>query len=190
MAKIKGKGVVISDIEIHRESSPTPPKLQIGIVINEPSKHQTNLRSSIHESEQLRKKDFGERIDIRSKLVLPYKDQSPTYLVLLIITTRALNRIKAAGEQTILEERKLSTNGVLRWVQEFYASYKEALPKKRNGIVGKPWMRLRSMPTSVSSLAEHRSTSSAIVGAIVEDVGDDEVKERVKDFDDEKTYED
>uniref|UniRef100_M1DC52 Integrase core domain containing protein n=1 Tax=Solanum tuberosum TaxID=4113 RepID=M1DC52_SOLTU len=53
------------------------------------------------------------RMDIRSKLVQPSPTQAPTSRVLPILPPRSLNRLKAAGEHTILEEKWIFIDNVL-----------------------------------------------------------------------------
>ncbi|KAK4709898.1 hypothetical protein R3W88_004411 [Solanum pinnatisectum] len=137
--------------------------------INEPSEaprrqYTTPPQSSTQKRVQHIQGVVRKRTEIKSKLVQPSSTQAPASRVFLVITPRALDRPKASGERTILEERRLSIDGVVTdyptiwdtiqfhkfkgftkprnpyipsWVREFYTAYDQALPKKRKGTIWK-----------------------------------------------------
>lgn len=121
MARTKGNQVVSSDTESDRESSLFPPhpplKKWKGISINEPLEiicaQRTNAQAPTSGGKKVRKHITTKHVNIRSKLVSPPQDPNHASHFLLIITPRAFNRLKAEGEQTILEECRLSTDGVM-----------------------------------------------------------------------------
>uniref|UniRef100_M1DRM5 Uncharacterized protein n=1 Tax=Solanum tuberosum TaxID=4113 RepID=M1DRM5_SOLTU len=120
MAKTKRKQAVTSDTESDRESPllPLMLKKKKGIVIHEQSEaprqsQPTTQHASTYAVVQPIKGGCKKRMDIRSKLVQPSPTQAPTSRALPILPPRSLNRLKAAGEHTILEDKWIIIDDVL-----------------------------------------------------------------------------
>ncbi|KAH0646431.1 hypothetical protein KY285_034356 [Solanum tuberosum] len=96
---------------------PLSQKKRKGLSINDPSKasndQNTNLWTFTSRGKKERKHIAKKQVNIHSKLVSPSQDTKHASCVLPTIAPRALNKIKADGEWTILKEHRLSTDGVI-----------------------------------------------------------------------------